>query len=124
MPAEIAIDQEHLAVGLTNLSVLRTPWLSGGLHYDLPVAGDDGRFVVALAHDRTVINRLGLLMALSRGRFVGRPGTRCWSATDARVDLDGVADLEIDGEVVRARSAHFTLHSCPIRICGPGGLDV
>ncbi len=124
LPAQLEIDQEHVAAGLTNLSILRTPWLSGGLRYDIPVAGDDGNIVVALAHDRNLVARLGLLVALSRGRFVGRAGTRWWSAADVRVDLHGVADLEIDGEVVRARSAHFSLHPFPLRICGPGGLNV
>ena len=124
LPAQLTLDQDHVFVGLTNLSILRTPWLSGGLHYDLPVAGDDGRFVVALAHDRDLVARLGLFAALSRGRFAGREGTRWWSATGARVELNGVADLEIDGEVVCARSARFSLDPFPIRICGPGGLDV
>jgi diacylglycerol kinase (ATP) len=124
LPAQLAIDQENVAVGLTNLSILRTSWLSGGMRYDIPVAGDDGRTVVALAHDRNLASRLSLLVALSRGHFVGEAGTRWWSATDVRVELDGVADLEIDGEVVRVRSAHFYMHPYRLPICGPGGLDV
>jgi diacylglycerol kinase family enzyme len=124
LPALLTINQERVAVGLTNLSILRTPWLSGGLRYDLPVAEHDGQFVVALAHDRNLVARFGLLAALSRGRFAGRAGTSWWSATNARVDLNGVADLEIDGEVVCARSASFSMFPFPLRICGPGGLDV
>lgn len=124
IPVRLAIETTNVIVDLTNLSILRTPWLSGGLQYDIPVADDDGRFVVALAHDRGLLARLGLLLALYRGRFAGRPGTRWWSADATCVELDQVADLEIDGEVVRARSARFYLHPFPLRICGPGGLDV
>ena len=53
-----------------------------------------------------------------------------WNHPDLDIDrkLEVQSELflvgEIDGEVVLARSARFSLAPFPLRICGPGGLDV
>jgi hypothetical protein len=64
------------------------------------------------------LRTISTLAALTRGRFVGLPGTRSWSAARASVVLDEPGDLELDGEIFRASRVSFELLPERIRLCG------
>lgn len=118
LAAELRID--HGAperVALASLSVLKTEWLSGRLHFGHPVAPDSGDFDVALAaglgRGRLIID----ILALLRGRFDGRRGHRRMRAHALSILLESETALELDGEIVTARAVHFGMHPERIRLC-------
>jgi diacylglycerol kinase (ATP) len=115
LPATLVLDGKAVAIALTNLGIAKTPWLSGGLHYDTPV--EPGRFAVNLCENMGRLRTLRTFAALARGRFVGLPGTRSWSAPAASVVLDGPHELELDGEIIRASRVTFELLPGRIRLC-------
>lgn len=117
LPAVVAFPEGERRVALTNLSVLKTPFLAGGFRYDTPIPPDDGRFAVNLCHGLSRAATFRLLVNLSRGHFAGSAGTRHWRASALEVGLDMVADLEIDGEVVQARHASFEVLEERIAVC-------
>jgi diacylglycerol kinase (ATP) len=94
-------------IHFSSLSVLKTPWLSGSLRYDIPVAADDGLLGVGLCEAMGRRRLLGTLAGLARGRFAGRPGTRAFRTAALDFGADTPFLLEIDGEVGSARSATF-----------------
>lgn len=94
-------------IDITNLSILKTPWLSGGFRFDTPV--EDGLLTINLSYGRSKFGALKFLSDLDSGRFLGRPGTRHWRAQSLRVELPHPAPLELDGEVVEARDVHFEI---------------
>ncbi len=94
---------------LAFLSVLKTPWLSGCLRFDVPVAPDDGSFAVAVCEATSRHRLLGVLAGLVRGRFAGRAGTRVFRTAALELEADAPFALELDGEVVAARRAAFDL---------------
>jgi len=118
IPVLLGIDEgvpERIAV--TNLSVLKTEWLSGRFRFGRPVEPASGDFDVALAEG---LGRLGLLvdiLALLRGRFDGRAGHRRWRARSLDVRADNEVPLEVDGEIVRAREARFDVLPERVRLC-------
>jgi len=118
LPARLRIDGgASKSVALSSLSVLKTEWLSGRLHYGHAVDPVSGDFDVALAEG---LGRTGLLidmLALLRGRFDGRPGHRRLRARSLEVALDFAAPLEIDGEIRRAREIRFDMFAERIRLC-------
>jgi diacylglycerol kinase family enzyme len=95
-------------VALSSLSVLKTEWLSGLLRYGHPVPPASGDFDVALAEGGGRLRLLADALALLRGQFDAR-------SLDVR--LDGESPLELDGEVVSAREAHFDMFPERIRLC-------
>jgi diacylglycerol kinase family enzyme len=109
---------EEEAVALSNLSVLKTPHLSGCLRYDTPVVPDSGRLAVNLCEGMSRPQLVGVLANLVRGRFCGRRGTRHWAVDRLRVDLAEPAPLELDGEVVTARRVRFDVLPERIAVCG------
>lgn len=117
LDADIQVDQHRDGYRVNNLSVSKTPWLSGTFRYDTPVAPDDGRLAVNLLEGRGRLGTLLALVSLGRGRFAGLRGAHHHSANDVRIRLPEVVDLELDGEVVRARDVGFRLLPERIMAC-------
>ena len=104
-------------IWLSSLSVLKTPWLSGSLRFDIPIAPDDGLLVAALCTRMSRPQLLGTLIGLSRGHFHGRVGTRVLRSPWFELAADEPFLLELDGEVVEAREVRFDLFPRRIRSC-------
>lgn len=102
---------------VSSLSVLKTPWLSGSLRYDLPVAPADGLLRVALCEGMGRLRLLGTLASLLRGRFAGRKGTRSFSTASLELGAGEPFLLEVDGEVAVATGARFDLLEGRVRAC-------
>ncbi len=102
---------------LSSLSVLKSPWLSGALRHDLPVAPDDGLLGVAACVGMGRLRLLATVAGLLFGRFRNLPGTRSFETTALRVRADAPFLLEVDGEVDRVVEARFDLLAWRIRVC-------
>ncbi|GMV14422.1 MAG: hypothetical protein HS104_19840 [Polyangiaceae bacterium] len=113
----VRVGGRDFAVSLANLSIMKTPHLSGSLRYDTPVGGASGLVAVNLCETRSRARLAQTLANLGRGRFVGQPGTRHWMAEALEVELDDERLLELDGETVRARRAWFDLLDERIMTC-------
>lgn len=103
---------------ITNLSVLKTPYLSGSLRYDTPVEPDSGSFAVNMCAGMSRLRTMQTLGDLGRGRFQGRSGCFNWEATRVELRTDRDVALELDGEVVMASLMSFELLPDRIRQCG------
>lgn len=115
----LGIDREEPAMtSVTNLGVFKNPHFGGALCYDTPVASDDGALGVGLCESMSAFETVATLSALRKGRFSGRPKTRTWRARSLSVQGDRVFALETDGEVLRARSARFSVAPRSVRCCG------
>ena len=117
LAGEIQVDERRYRFRFNNVSVAKTPWLSGTFRYDTPAAPDDGRLAVNVLEGRSRVGALIALVSLARGRFVRLRGAHHHSAGRVHLALDQVADLELDGEVVRARDIHFQLLPQRIMAC-------
>jgi len=117
----LAIDGgEPAMTSVTNLSVFKNAHFGGALCYDTPVAPDDGVLGVGLCEGMSALETVSALSALRKGRFAGRPKTRTWKVRSVSVRGDRVFALETDGEVMRARSARFSVAARRVRCCGAG----
>jgi diacylglycerol kinase (ATP) len=116
-PVRLTHDGRTETVALSSLSILKSPWLSGALHYDLPVAPDDGLLGVALCAGMGRLRLLAALAGLLFGRFRNRPGTRSFLTTSLSVSADAPFLLEVDGEVERVVEARFDLLARRILVC-------
>ena len=117
-PARLKICGERLVCDVSNLSVLKTPFVSGDLRFDVDVTPDDGDVAVALCDGMTRGELLRTLLALYRGEFTGRQKTRVWRAPALSVDTDRSVPLELDGEIVHAHSMAFQVHHRWLSVCG------
>ena len=102
---------------VTNLSVSKTPFVSGMFRYDRSVAPNDGLLAVHLCEGMSRDEALRALVDLARGRFEGRPKRRHWNSRRVAVAAAGPVALELDGEVVQARRVVFGVLKEQVRVC-------
>jgi len=102
---------------VTNLSVSKTPFVSGMFRYDRSVAPDDGFLAVHLCEGMSRDEALRALVDLARGRFEGRPKRRHWNSWRVAVAAACPMALELDGEVVRASRVTFGVLREQVRLC-------
>ena len=112
--ASAQLDRQML---ITNLSIAKTRHLAGSLTYDEQVTQNDGLLAVNLCDNMSRWELLGALRALRRGQFGNRPKTLSFSAADVSLESQESFDLEIDGEVLRAKSARFEVLPQKVRVC-------
>ena len=111
-------DRPPFQAMLTNLGILKNPYFGGGLHYDLPIAPDDGRLCICLSESMSRFQAVRTLVRLYQGRFKGLPGTASWTASRVSVVAGSRCfALEMDGEVVQARKADFKVVPKAVRCC-------
>jgi len=102
---------------VTNLSVSKTPFVSGMFRYDRSVAPDDGFLAVHLCEGMSRKEALRALVDLARGRFEGRSKRRHWNSWRLAVAAEGPLALELDGEVVQARRVTFGVLREQVKLC-------
>lgn len=113
----LGVGAATFSIRARNLGVVKSPHFAGALHYDSPLEPDNGRFHVHLLEAVSLPRLAAALLALARGRFTGRPGTRSWRAERVTIEAAEPFALETDGEVVVARRAELTLLPRAVRVC-------
>lgn len=115
---ELAIDDAApMELATRNLGVVKNPHFTGSLSYDSPYEPASGDFTVHHLGAVSAVRLAAAFAGLARGRFQGRPGTHSWRARRLAVRDGGPFAVEIDGEVVLAVEAVFTLLPVCLRIC-------
>lgn len=117
VPATLQIGEARHRLELSNLSVGKTPYLAGFLHYDTPVEPASGRLSVNLCEAMSRSRLIWTFLRLARGRFAGAPGTQHRSIERIGVVLDSAAPLELDGEIFSARHVEFDLLPERLPVC-------
>ncbi len=115
---ELAIDEgSPVQIATRNLGVVKNPHFTGSLSYDSPYEPASGDFTVHHLGAVSTAQLAATFAALARGQFSGRPGTHTWRARRLAVRDGGPFAVEIDGEVVLAIEATFTLLPACLRVC-------
>jgi diacylglycerol kinase family enzyme len=115
----IALDERPTEkVPLTALGILKSVHFAGGMRYDTPVTADDGQFDVNVWEPMGKWGILGTMLALYRGKFIGRKRTRAERARRVCIESPTPIDFELDGEVSPVVAAELSVLPKVIRICG------
>lgn len=109
---------QEVKISLSNLSVLKNPHVSGSYTYDQDVKVDDGLLGVNYCGDMSKWQLLDVLWDLRRGRFSGKPKRFSLKASGLAVLPEKFVALEMDGEVVDATEAYFSLSRRKINLLG------
>ena len=102
---------------VTNLGIIKHPHFAGSLCYDVPLRPDDGKLGIFLCEGMSFLERVKMLLALSNGRFQGCPKTKSWTSSRLSIKSDRVFAVETDGEVIRTKSAEFSVVPKAVRFC-------
>jgi diacylglycerol kinase (ATP) len=118
IPVRLTIPQiGTISLSLTNLGIMKTPYFSGDLHYDLTKNYTNGRFGVVACEEMGIRQRLNLFRSLQHGSIAHLPGIRSWSSTEVTLSADRPIPIEFDGETVLAETAHFSVLPLALKVC-------
>lgn len=109
VPAEITVGDESYSTEVTSLSVVINPHVSGNFSYDFRISPQSDFLGVALCERMGIVCRMKTIMSLTRGKFIGLPKTRAWTASRVEVHPHSLTPLELDGEVRLARKIRIKL---------------
>jgi diacylglycerol kinase (ATP) len=110
-------DEPARDVLVSNLGVMLTPYLAGTFRYGNDVQPGQGRFALHLCDGMTKRGLLRAMAELLVGRFGRAPGTSSWSSRTVSVELERDDDLELDGELFRARKVRFEAFPDVLEVC-------
>lgn len=116
--ATLTFEQEILETKLSNLAILKSPYVSGSFHFDDPVQRDDGFLGLNACLDMKKTELLGVLAGLAKGRFRGRPKTLSIAKKDLSVQTQTPVALEMDGEIYQTTEVRFSVIPKAIRLMG------
>ena len=109
VPAKITVNNETFSTEVTSLSVVINPHVSGNFSYDFNISPQSDFLGVALCERMGIISRLKTIISLTRGKFIGLPKTRAWTASRVEIHPHDPTPLELDGEVRLARKIRIKL---------------
>jgi diacylglycerol kinase family enzyme len=108
---------DPVAMPLTNIGILKSPFFSGDLRYDIAGNYENGRFYVVACERMNIPQRIQLFRSLLRGTTDGLPGIRSWSTPEITLESASPMSIEFDGETVLTTSAHFEVVPHALRVC-------
>jgi len=118
IPVRLTIPQNGtIGLSLTNLGIVKTPYFSGDLHYDLVKDYTNGRFGIVACGDMGIRQRFNLFRSLKHGSIAHLSGVRSWSSAEVTLSADRPIPIEFDGETVMAETAHFSVLPHALKVC-------
>jgi diacylglycerol kinase (ATP) len=106
-----------IGIRLTNLAILKSPFVSGSIEFPVASQIDTGKFALYLAHDMRRLERLRLLAGLLSKSLIDSPKLMSWQAPFLSVESVEPFAVEFDGEVVQTTQATFSLLPKHLQVC-------
>jgi len=100
-------DMKNLKIA--NISLTKSPYISGSFHYDQSTQPDSGKLGFHCSGNMTRLEIIKTLWDLSHGRFSGFPKRETSFVTDLKIETNGYLALENDGEVQLGRCFNFSV---------------
>lgn len=117
-PAQLIFEEKTYETTLSNLAVLKSPFVSGSFRFDDPVERDDGFLGLDICLDMGKLELLGTLAGLAKGQFRGRPKTMNLATKHLTVRMDRPVAIEMDGEVFQTAEVHFSVIPKALNLLG------
>jgi len=107
---EIQFDDEEVQfTEITNITVFKTPYFGGGMHYDIETKPDDGIFTVAIVDSTSKIKLVGLIPALYSGNIFKKKSAHHRTSHTIKFDTNRNFYIEMDGESAGYPPAKYTI---------------
>lgn len=105
---KISFDGRTFVSPVANINILKIPYVSGSLHYTVPVNPDDGKLSLNICLNMTKWELLKVLYNLSKGIFQIEKKTRSVSTDNLEVSSNEPLIFECDGETETAKKVTFS----------------
>jgi len=98
-----------LVKDITNINIIKLPYVSGGFHYRQPIEPDDGKLFLNICHSMDLAARLRSLYALSRGRLKEGKHVVAVPVRELSIATAEPEVFECDGETFMSPQVHIRI---------------
>lgn len=107
----------EIRADITNLSILKSPHLSGSLTFDGEPSYSSGTLSIRLAHSMDKGELFSMLRSLLRHRPLDAAKTRSWNTREIAITAERPFTVEFDGEILPASSVRVSLLPQYLWVC-------
>ncbi len=114
---KMEVNNECFTANISNLGVIKSPFFTGKLRFQSDPLPDNGLFDVHLYESLSKIKFLKLFSYLSKGKNDNCFNKNFWRTNRIKISSEKEFAVEFDGEVIRTKSAEFTVIPGLIKVC-------
>ncbi len=114
---KIEVNNESLTANISNLGIIKSPFFTGKLRFESDPLPDNGLFDVHLYESLSKIKFLKLFTSLSNGKPHRSFNKKFWRTNRVKISSEREFAVEFDGEVIKTKSAEFTVLPRLINVC-------
>jgi diacylglycerol kinase family enzyme len=107
--ATLITNIERREIKISNLGIIKNPFVSGSFRYDQAIKNNDGRLGLNYCHDMNIWELLKTLFDLALGKFSGSSKRVSYFTKSIRIKTDKIIPLETDGEVFLGTNFKFSI---------------
>ncbi len=117
LAGQLTLDDSPAAqVRLSNLTVFKSPYFGGGMHYGAATRLDDGRLYVAMIGATSRLKLLSMIPALYTGKILRKKAARLETCRSLNLESQDRCYVEADGETAGFPPARFTILNRALRV--------
>jgi diacylglycerol kinase (ATP) len=105
----LMFNEQKLITSISNINILKIPFVSGSFYYRQPIRRDDGQLGLNVCMNMSKLELLSILIQLQRGQFPSSGKTLTEFTTGIHIIGDHAFVFECDGETEKTRSLNITL---------------
>lgn len=114
-PIQFIYDSREETLNISNLSILKSPFLGGSLKYDQAIERDDGNLGLNICNDMSKFELVRTLYYLNKTKFTGRPKCITKEIKKLSIQSDQELPIEFDGELISAKELEYSVVPKAIR---------
>jgi diacylglycerol kinase family enzyme len=105
----ILYNNQQQKISLSNINILKIPFVAGSLRYDQPISPDDERFGLNICKDMNRLELIKTLLDLSKGKFEGNDKKHSGYVNEFELSADSPIVFECDGETEKVSRVQIKL---------------
>jgi diacylglycerol kinase (ATP) len=116
IPCQIYFNGNYHDIEVSNINILKIPYVSGSIHYSQEIEPNDGKFALNIFMNMSKLELLSTLIQLASGKFKNSKKRTSHYITEFNLKAKDPVAFEYDGETIKAKQVSITLLSQKINI--------
>lgn len=109
VPITLTYNSKKTTTAISNINILKVPYVSGSFYYNQPVSRDDGRLSINTCFEMSRMELLSVLSGLQKGRFVATDKTTSDFTQFISMKAKVPFVFEYDGETAKTHELKLSI---------------
>lgn len=109
IPCQIYFNGNYQDIKISNINILKIPYVSGSFHYNQEIKPNDGKLALNICMNMTKLELLFTLIQLASGKFKNTKKRTSHYVTEFNLNAKDPVAFEYDGETIKAKQVSITL---------------